>query len=59
MCTFANSEDPDVMLHFIRVYTVKVKKIARQIFENNTIIFESYNLGSLEMCNGLSHVYCI
>ena len=45
-----------IMRHFIRVYTVKVKKIFRQ---NNTIFFLNYNLTPLDMYNGLSQVYCI
>ena len=35
---------------------VKVKKIARQ---RNTIFFENLNQTPLDMCNGLSQVYCI
>ena len=46
-----------IMLHFIRVYTVKVKKIFRQ---KNTIFYENYNLLlPLYMYNGLSQVYDI
>ena len=43
-----------IMLHFIRVYTVKVKQISRQ---KKTIIFENYNLTPFDMYNGLSQVY--
>ena len=44
-----------IMLHFISVYTVKVKKRSsekKQIFKND-------NLTPLDMYNGLSQVYCI
>ena len=45
-----------MMQPFIRVYTVKVKKIFRQ---NKYNIFFNYNLTTLDMYNGLSQVYCI
>ena len=45
-----------IMLHFIRVYSVKVKEIFRQ---KNTLSFENYNLTLLDMKNGLSQVNCI
>ena len=45
-----------IILHFIRVYTVKVKKIFRQ---KNTIFKKIYNLTPLDRYNGLSQVYCI
>ena len=45
-----------IMLHSIRVYIVKVKKIFRQ---KKTIFFENYNQTHLDMYNGLSKVYCI
>ena len=45
-----------IMLHFIRVYTVKVKQIFRQ---KNTIFFENYNLTPLDKYNGLSQVFFI
>ena len=45
-----------IMLHFIRVCSVKVRKIFRQ---NNTICFENYNPTPLNMYNGLSQSYCI
>ena len=44
MGTFSNSEDTDEI--------VMVRKIFRQIFENNNLI-------TLDMYNGLSQVYCI
>ena len=45
-----------IMLHFIRVYSVKVKK--KNIFkQNNTIVFENYNLIPLDMYNGLSQFF--
>ena len=53
--TFTNRIDPDEMLHFIRVYIVKVEKIFRQ----NIIFFEIYDLTPLDMYNGLSQAYCI
>ena len=47
----------NIMLHFIRVYTVcKGKKIFRQ---KNTILFVNYNLTPLNIYNVLSQVYCI
>ena len=51
-----NSEDPDEMPHFIRVYTFSygVKKIFRQ---KDTIFLENYNLTFLDMYNGLSQVF--
>ena len=53
---FANSEDPDEMQHFDRVYTVKLKKFFRQM---KTIFFESYILTPLGVYNVLSQVSCI
>ena len=51
MSTFANSEDPDEMqhyLHSIRVYTVCKGKTDLQ-----TIFFLNFNLTPLDMYNGL------
>ena len=53
MITFVNSEDPDEMLHFIRVYTVCKGS------QNNAIFFENYNLTHLDIYNRASQVYCI
>ena len=52
MGTFSNSKDSDEMRHFIRVYTVKVKKLF-------TIFFENYNLTPLDMFIRPSQVNCI
>ena len=58
MSTFANSEDPDEMQHFIRVYTVCIRKKDLQNKEYSN--FEkNYNLTPLDIYNGLSQVYCI
>ena len=54
-CNNTNSEDPDEMLHFIRVYTVCKGKKDLQTKENN--IFANYDLTPLSMYNGLSLCY--
>ena len=56
MNSFANSEDPDDMLHFIWVYTVRN---GRKIFKIIQYCIENYNLTPIDMYNGLSQVYCI
>ena len=55
MSTFANSEDPDEMQHFIRVYTVCKCKKGLQTKEYN--IFLNYNPTPLDIYNVLSQVY--
>ena len=46
MGTFTNSKDPEEMMwHFIRVFTVMVKKIIRQKIQ----YFFNYNLTPLDM----------
>ena len=54
MGTFTNSEAPDEMQHFIRVYTVCLCKTDLQTKEYNT--FLSYNLTPLDLYNGISQV---
>ena len=59
MGTFTNSEDQmksRIMWHFIRVYTVKVKK---DIQTKITISFKNYNVTPLVIYNGPFQVYCI
>ena len=53
--TVKNQMKCQTMWHFIRIHTVKVKKIIRQKIH----FFQNYNLTPLDMCNGLSQVYCI
>ena len=55
MGTLTNGEDPDEMQHFIRFYTVKVKRSSEKKYN---IFFENYNLTPLDMYCGLSRVYC-
>ena len=52
MSTFANSEDPDEMQHFIRVYTVCKGKNDLQTKKYNS--FQNYYPTSLDMYKGLS-----
>ena len=60
MSTFANSEDPDEMQHNAAfhqgLHCLQRLNIFRQ---KNKIFVENYNLTPLDMCNGLSQVYCI
>ena len=62
MGTFTNSEDPDEMPHNVAFHqglhclSISGKK-GLQIKKYN--MFKSYNMTSLDIYNGPSHIYCI